>query len=256
MRSIRRLSDAEPEQRREQDRQRLHKAANRLLTSEGWQRWVRVRARGGLVRLSLNNQLLTALSCPDATLVAGFKAWLSLGYCVRKGETAIRIIAPMPVKPRRDVDIDDDTAGDARPRVLFKAVRCSIAPQRLVRASRVDAANSESVAEAQPLSLLVSGQRQSPELPTPHAGASSHAGFDPRVAQASVTRARGIGSATWSTLPVGQHSGHEPLAGREAATSGPAHDGHSQTCLCGRTRIWPPTSRVLLSADLETGVAV
>ena len=69
-----------------------------------------------------NNQLLIALSCPDATFVAGFKAWLSLGYCVRKGETAIRIIAPMPVKPRRDDDINDDTAGDAQPRVLFKAV--------------------------------------------------------------------------------------------------------------------------------------
>jgi hypothetical protein len=27
----------------------------------------------------LNNQLLVALSCPDATLVAGFRAWLSMG---------------------------------------------------------------------------------------------------------------------------------------------------------------------------------
>jgi hypothetical protein len=36
------------------------------------------------------------------------------------GETAIRIIAPTPVKSRRDDDIDDDTAGDARPLVLFK----------------------------------------------------------------------------------------------------------------------------------------
>ena len=119
---MRRLSDAEREQRREQDRQRLHEAANRLLTSEGWQRWVRIRARGGLARLSLNHQLLIALSCPDATFVAGFKAWLSLGYCVRKGETALRSIAPMPVKPRRDHDVDDDTADDAGPRVLFKAV--------------------------------------------------------------------------------------------------------------------------------------
>jgi antirestriction factor ArdC-like protein len=63
------------------------------LTSDGWQRWVRVRAQGGLARLSLNNQLLVALSCPDATFVAGFQAWLKLGYCVRKGEKAIRIVA-------------------------------------------------------------------------------------------------------------------------------------------------------------------
>ena len=122
MRTTRRLTDAEREQRREQDRQRLHEAANRLLTSEGWQRWVRVRARGGLARLSLNNQLLIALSCPDATFVAGFKTWLSFGYCVRKGETAIRIIAPMPIKPHRGKHGDNADDGQERPRVLFKGV--------------------------------------------------------------------------------------------------------------------------------------
>ncbi len=85
------LTDAEREQRRAADRERLMQAAEQLLTSEGWQRWVRVRAQGGLARLSLNNQLLIALSCPDATFVAGFKAWLKLGFCVRRGESAIRI---------------------------------------------------------------------------------------------------------------------------------------------------------------------
>jgi hypothetical protein len=53
MRTPRRLSDAEREQRRIADRERLHDAAQQLLTSDGWQRWVRVRARGGLARLSL-----------------------------------------------------------------------------------------------------------------------------------------------------------------------------------------------------------
>jgi len=131
MRASRRLTDAEREQRRDQDRKRLHQAAQQLLTSEGWQRWVRVRARGGLARLSLNNQLLVALSCPDATFVAGFKAWLELGYCVRKGEKAIRIIAPMPIKPRQDDNADTD-ADESRPRVLFKGVpvfdRSQVAP--------------------------------------------------------------------------------------------------------------------------------
>jgi hypothetical protein len=91
----RRLSNQERGERRAADRERLHQAAQQLLTSDGWQRWVRVRARGDLARLSLNNQLLVALSCPDATFVAGFKAWLALGYCVRKSESAIRIIAPV-----------------------------------------------------------------------------------------------------------------------------------------------------------------
>jgi hypothetical protein len=94
------LTDAEREQRRAADRERLKQAAEQLLTSDGWQRWVRLRSRAGLARLSLFNQLLVALAQPDASFVAGFKAWLDLGYCVRKGEKAIRIIAPMPVKGR------------------------------------------------------------------------------------------------------------------------------------------------------------
>jgi hypothetical protein len=94
------LTDAEREQRRAADRERLKQAAEQLLTSDGWQRWVRLRSRAGLARLSLSNQLLVALSRPDASFVAGFKAWRDLGYCVRKGEKAIRIIAPMPIKER------------------------------------------------------------------------------------------------------------------------------------------------------------
>jgi hypothetical protein len=118
MRTQRRLSDSEREERRERDRERLKQAAEQLLTSEGWQRWVRVRAQDCLARLSLNNQLLVALSCPDATFVAGFRAWLKLGYCVRKGEKAIRIVAPMPIKQRETetADTNDET------RVLFKGV--------------------------------------------------------------------------------------------------------------------------------------
>jgi hypothetical protein len=50
MRTHRRLSDAEREQRREQDRPRLHQATEQLLDSDGWQRWVRVRSRNGLAR--------------------------------------------------------------------------------------------------------------------------------------------------------------------------------------------------------------
>jgi N-terminal domain of anti-restriction factor ArdC len=72
--------------------------------------------------------LLVALSCPEATFVAGFRAWLKLGYCVRKGEKAIRIIAPMPITQRETetADTNDET------RVLFKGVsvfdRSQVAP--------------------------------------------------------------------------------------------------------------------------------
>ncbi len=114
----RKLTDAEREERRAQDRERLRQASEQLLSSQGWQRWVGLRSRAGLARLSLSNQLLVALACPDATFVAGFKAWLKLGYCVRKGEKAIRIIAPLPVKER------DRTTGDETGETitLFKTV--------------------------------------------------------------------------------------------------------------------------------------
>jgi len=47
----------------------------------------------------LSNQLVIAMSSPEATFVAGFKAWLKLGYCVRKGERAIRIFAGEGARP-------------------------------------------------------------------------------------------------------------------------------------------------------------
>jgi hypothetical protein len=40
----RRLTEAERTERRQRDRERLQRAAQELLTFEGWQRWVRVRA--------------------------------------------------------------------------------------------------------------------------------------------------------------------------------------------------------------------
>jgi hypothetical protein len=46
--SSRRLTDQERAERRRQDRERLQHAAEQLLTSEGWTRWVRVRSQAGL----------------------------------------------------------------------------------------------------------------------------------------------------------------------------------------------------------------
>lgn len=127
-RSRRHLSDAEREERRVRDRERLKRAAEQLLSSEGWQRWVRARASNGLARYSVSNLCLILLARPDASFVAGFRAWLELGYCVKKGERAIRIFAPMPVKNR---DTEPDNAKDGT-RVLFRAVsvfdRTQVAP--------------------------------------------------------------------------------------------------------------------------------
>jgi hypothetical protein len=116
--SRRRTSESERDERRRADRERLQRAAEQLLSSEGWERWVRVRSRNGLARYSVNNQLLIALARPDATFVAGFRAWLELGYQVGKGEKAIWILAPLKIKER------DRASGEVtgETRTLFRAV--------------------------------------------------------------------------------------------------------------------------------------
>lgn len=48
----------------------------------------------GIERYSPLNQLLIITQCPNATEVHGYVEWQSLGYQVRKGETAIAIRAP------------------------------------------------------------------------------------------------------------------------------------------------------------------
>ena len=45
---------------------------------------------------SLGNTILIAFQNPEATHVAGFHAWKSLGRSVRKGEKGIMILAPIP----------------------------------------------------------------------------------------------------------------------------------------------------------------
>lgn len=43
---------------------------------------------------SERNAKLIGMQCPDATHVEGFRRWLELGRCVRKGEHGIQILAP------------------------------------------------------------------------------------------------------------------------------------------------------------------
>jgi hypothetical protein len=96
----RRLSEAEREQRRSAELERVKEAAEQLPTSEGWQRWVR--ARSMFRRYSAHNCMLIALDFhlrgTEPEPVAGFRTWLKLGRCVRKGEHGIRIAARVTPK--------------------------------------------------------------------------------------------------------------------------------------------------------------
>jgi hypothetical protein len=116
--SSRHLSEHDRAERRRRDREHLQRAARELLSSDGWARWVRVRAM--FHSYSASNCMLLATQCHERGIVpsriAGFRTWLKLGRCVRKGETALRILAPVTVK-ERDKPSGEET--DER-RVFFK----------------------------------------------------------------------------------------------------------------------------------------
>ena len=49
-------TEEERDARRRADRERIEQAARELLTTEGWQRWIKVRASNGLARYSLETK--------------------------------------------------------------------------------------------------------------------------------------------------------------------------------------------------------
>ncbi len=113
------LTDSQRAAKRAEERRQMQAAIEALRSSEGWQRWLRVRHH--FHSYSFHNQLLIAMQCPDATRVAGFRRWLELGYAVRKGERGIRIWAPCPPAKKRIVEWKAAGADpDDRPRTYFR----------------------------------------------------------------------------------------------------------------------------------------
>jgi len=57
---------------------------------------------------SFQNRILIWICRPDATFVAGFKAWQKMGRSVKKGEKGIPIFAPMRIKVRKGEEWDPE----------------------------------------------------------------------------------------------------------------------------------------------------
>jgi hypothetical protein len=66
---------------------------HKVLSSDGWRAWLRTAAR--FHQYSFLNTLLIHAQRPDATHVAGYRVWQSLGRQVDKGQRGIRILAPI-----------------------------------------------------------------------------------------------------------------------------------------------------------------
>ncbi len=87
-----------------------------LVDSEEWRRTLDIAAR--FHRYSPNNVMLIAMQCPEATRVAGFRKWQEFGRNVRKGEHAIRILAPARYK------VTDDKTGEDKWQVRGFTTAC------------------------------------------------------------------------------------------------------------------------------------
>ena len=72
-------------------------------------------------RYSFRNSMLIYLQNPDATRVAGFNAWKTLGRSINKGEKGLQILAPSPYKIT--IDTTHDENGNLLPEPVKKQVQ-------------------------------------------------------------------------------------------------------------------------------------
>lgn len=85
---------------------RLQDAISGIVSGDDWKRMLKVASK--FHRYSFNNHLLIFLQRPDATVVAGFNRWKSLGRFVKKGEKGIAIFAPCKYRTKVETDDGDE----------------------------------------------------------------------------------------------------------------------------------------------------
>ncbi len=95
----------------------LARAVDEVRASEAFRQYLDVQAR--FHRYSWRNSMLIAMQRPDATQVAGYRTWQSLGRQVRKGEHGIMIFAPCPYRKETEGDNGETDTLDG---IFFRAV--------------------------------------------------------------------------------------------------------------------------------------
>lgn len=85
---------------------RIDEGVKAVFESEKYKEYLRVMSK--FTDYSARNCLLIAMQKPDASLVAAYGKWKSLGRQVNKGESGIAILAPIPYKIKREEQADDE----------------------------------------------------------------------------------------------------------------------------------------------------
>lgn len=84
----------------------IQEGVRQVFTSDKYMDFLKFMAK--FHHYSYRNTMLIYSQKPDATYVAGFKAWKNMGYSVLKGEKGIGIFAPMLVKEKHEQVLEDD----------------------------------------------------------------------------------------------------------------------------------------------------
>ena len=106
------MADAKTEKQKVQEiTEKLEQGIKELFESEKYKTYLNTMSK--FHNYSFNNTMLIAMQKPDATLVAGFKAWQkNFDRHVKKGEKGIRILAPAPYKIKEEQEKLDPITGE------------------------------------------------------------------------------------------------------------------------------------------------
>lgn len=122
-----------------------------LDSMEGWGAWLRFAK--SFHRYSFNNTVLIWAQRPDATLIAGYRAWQANGRQVLRGETAIKVFGPITKREPR-LDREGQPVRDVDGKPLFSVRIVGLKPVSVFDVSQTD---GDPIPE-RPVSELLTGQ--------------------------------------------------------------------------------------------------
>jgi len=102
---------------------------------EKWGAWLKF--ANSFHRYSFNNTVMIWSAMPEATMVAGYRAWQAKGRQVRRGETAIRVFGPV-TKREPKLDVNGQPVRDAEGQPMTEVRIIGVKPVSVFDVSQTD----------------------------------------------------------------------------------------------------------------------
>ena len=97
------------EEKQKELMEKLEEGIKAVFTSERYAEYLKL--MGKFHSYSFNNTILIQMQMPNASYLAGYKAWETLERHVKKGERGIMILAPNQYKRMKEVEVFDPVTG-------------------------------------------------------------------------------------------------------------------------------------------------